>query len=337
MPKVESARARILEVNPHVEVSVYQEKLTAANAMRVLEPYDVIVDGSDNFPTRYLVNDACVLLGKPLVYGAILKFEGQASVFNYKGGPNYRDLLPQAPPTGQTFSAGVCNLRMWTCWPAQMADTDLRVIRAGAVPSCAEGGVLGVLCGVIGGIQATEAIKIITGIGEPLSGRIVMYDALNMRMREARLAKNPDLAPITALPQPQPQPDTTQTQAPAGTEPCAVEQARRGPGGVVDISVEEALRRLQRGWAPFVLDVRLPQEADIVRLPFTDRLCPHREVDGIAAELPQDQDILVYCKMGGRSAQACEALEAAGVQNLYNLEGGITAWAKKVDQSMPVY
>lgn len=310
--KVSSAERRIHDVNPHVQVDSYQEKLSTENALRILAPYDVVVDGTDNFPTRYLVNDACVILGKPLIYGAILRFEGQASVFNYQGGPNYRDLLPEPPAPGD-------------------------------VPSCAEGGVLGVLPGVIGCIQATEAIKVLTGIGKPLSGRILIYNALDMTFRECGLMPNPDAPKITSLidydcfcadrkqpqaQQQQQQPQVVSTQTPTPTQPGAA--FRR-------ISVKDARSKFEQGWAPFVLDVRLPQEADIVKLPFSDLLCPHRQVAEVAAQLPRDIDILVYCKVGGRSAQACETLQSMGFTNLINLEGGITAWAKEVDARMPVY
>jgi adenylyltransferase/sulfurtransferase len=297
--KVVSAKERILDINPNVQIDLHEEPLNSENALRILEPYDVVADGTDNFPTRYLVNDACVLLDKPNVYASIFKFEGQATVFNYRGGPNYRDLYPEPPPPG-------------------------------LVPSCAEGGVLGILPGVMGCIQATETIKILLGRGDTLSGRLLLYDALNMRFRELKLRPLPDAPPITEL---------------------IDYQQFCGFGGATDhdddapqdthheISVSEAKRRLDEGWRPYVLDVRAPHEADIVKFDFMDRLQPHTKVLEIAEELPRDCDLLVSCKMGRRSQMACEALAGAGFDpaRLYNLSGGITAWAREVDPSMPVY
>ncbi len=299
-PKVQSAAERIHDINPEVRVDLYEEALTSANALRILEPYDVVVDGTDNFPTRYLVNDACVILGKPNVYGSIFKFEGQASVFNHQGGPNYRDLYPEPPPPG-------------------------------LVPSCAEGGVLGILPGVIGCIQATETLKILLGKGTTLSGRLLLYDALEMRFRELKLRRDPDALPITELI------DYVQfCGAPAN------DHETTGDDSTVSynrIDVQTANARLQTGWKPYVLDVRRPPEAEIVRFDFADRLQPHGDVLSIADDLPRDRDILVHCKMGGRSATACAMLLGAGFDptRLYNLEGGIVGWATHVDRSMPTY
>jgi len=295
-PKLHSARDRILDINPRCQVDLYEVALTSENALEILAPYDVVVDGTDNFPTRYLVNDACVILGKPNVYGSIFKFEGQASVFNYGNGPNYRDLYPEPPPPG-------------------------------LVPSCAEGGVLGVLPGVIGCIQATETIKLLLGQGTSLSGRLLLYDALNMRFRELKLRRDPDAKPITALI------DYQQfCGVPHGTpEPEADMPAFHR------IQVQDAQRRLQEGWKPFVLDTRKPHEADIVRLPFTDALIPHELVAARVDELPRDRDILVYCRSGVRSGKAAEALVAAGFSSVTNLEGGVLAWANEIDPSMPTY
>ncbi len=294
LPKVQSAKARLADINPHIQIDVYEVPLTSENALRILEPYDVVVDGTDNFPTRYLVNDACVLLGKPNVYGSIFKFEGQATVFNYQGGPNYRDLYPEPPPPG-------------------------------LVPSCAEGGVLGILPGVIGCIQANETLKILLGKGETLSGRLLLYDAMNLKFRELKLRPDPNAQPITGLVDYQqfcgiP----TQDEAPAN-EPFT------------RLEISEIEDRLGEGWAPYVLDVRKAFEAEIVSLEFADRLQPHTEVLDIIAELPRDRDILVHCKMGGRSAQACAALAGAGFERLFNMEGGIRGWAEQVDDSLPVY
>lgn len=299
-PKVQSAKDRIHDINPNVQVDIFEEALTSENALRILGPYDVVVDGTDNFPTRYLVNDACVILGKPNVYGSIFKFEGQASVFNYEGGPNYRDLYPEPPPPG-------------------------------LVPSCAEGGVLGILPGVIGCIQATETIKILLGKGTSLSGRLLLYDAMNMRFRELKLRCDPESPKITELI------DYEQfCGVPANDHQS---EALEEDVGFQRIDVGAAKAKMDGGWAPYVLDVRRENEAQIVKLSFDDRLQPHSEILAIASELPKDRDILVYCKMGGRSAQACEDLIGAGFDKarLFNLQGGITSWAKEVDTSLPTY
>jgi molybdopterin/thiamine biosynthesis adenylyltransferase/rhodanese-related sulfurtransferase len=294
--KVESAAARIAEVNPHVQVDVYNEMVDSENALRLFEPYDVIVDGTDNFPTRYLVNDACVMLGKPNVYGSIFKFEGQASVFNYQDGPHYRDLYPEPPPPGM-------------------------------VPSCAEGGVLGILPGVIGCIQATETIKILLGKGDTLSGRLLIYDALKMKFRELKLRKAPDRQPITEL---------IDYQQFCGVAVGQEDLPSQGHG-FERLSAKDAKAKLDGGWKPYILDVRKPHEAEIVKFDFADRLEPHEQIAGIANELPRDRDILIHCKLGGRSAQACTALKEAGFERLYNLEGGIVGWAKDVDPTMTTY
>ena len=295
-PKLESARARILDINPRCQVDLYPVALASDNALDILRPYDVVVDGTDNFPTRYLVNDACVLLGKPNVYGSIFKFEGQASVFNYQDGPNYRDLYPEPPPPG-------------------------------LVPSCAEGGVLGILPGVIGCIQATETIKILLGKGTTLSGRLLLYDALNMRFRELKVRRDPDAPKIEGLI------DYLQF--------CGVPHAGEGAApvgeGFARLSVQEIAAKRAAGWAPFVLDVRKPHEADIVRFPWADALIPHDEVAAHLDQIPRDRDILVHCKLGGRSSKAAQALVEAGYTRVTNMEGGITAWAKELDPSMPVY
>jgi adenylyltransferase/sulfurtransferase len=294
--KVISARDRIHDINPNIIVETFEEPLTAENALRLFANYDVVVDGTDNFPTRYLVNDACVLAGKPNVYGSIFRFEGQATVFNYQGGPNSRDLYPEPPPPG-------------------------------LVPSCAEGGVLGILPGVIGTIQATETLKILLGIGTTLSGRLLLYDALNMKFRELKLRRDPDAKPITEL---------IDYEWFCGTKAAPTEETPMSEP-FQRISVTDAKARLDGGWAPFVLDVRKPHEADIVKLAFADRLQPHEDVAAIAAELPRDRDILIHCKLGGRSAKAAETLAALGFTRVFNLEGGITAWAQQIDTSMPTY
>ncbi len=290
--KVESARDRLKDINPHVQVDLFDVPLTSENALEIMEPYDVVVDGTDNFPTRYLVNDACVILNKPNVYGSIFKFEGQATVFNYEGGPNYRDLYPEPPPPG-------------------------------LVPSCAEGGVLGILPGVIGCIQATETIKILLGQGTTLAGRLVVYNALDMTFRELKLRKDPNCPEISELI------DYQQFCGIPGQEEANVD--------FTQISVQETKERLDEVWEPYVLDVRGQQEADIVSFEFADQLQPHTDVLSIVDELPRDRDILVHCKMGGRSAYACEVLAEAGFTRLFNLDGGIVGWAQQIDPNMPTY
>jgi len=297
-PKVVSAVERLEDLNPHVQFDVYEEPLTAENALRILEPYDVVVDGTDNCPTRYLVNDACVILGKPNVYGSVFKFEGQASVFNYQDGPQYRDLYPEPPPPGM-------------------------------VPSCAEGGVLGILPGLIGCIQATETVKILLGRGNTLSGRLLLYDALNMKFRELKLRKDPSVEVPTEL---------IDYEMFCGVPALEQEHMESNEDeGFERISAQDANQRLEDGWKPFVLDVRNDNEASIVSFEFVDRLQPHDTVTSIADELPRDRDILVHCKSGGRSAKAARALADAGFERLFNLEGGINGWAADIDPSMPSY
>ncbi|CAM9498809.1 unnamed protein product [Chrysoparadoxa australica] len=296
--KVESAKARIADINPFVNVEVHQGQLSSSNALDTLKGYDVVLDGSDNFPTKYLVNDACAILGIPNVYGAILGFEGQVSVFSYNGGPNYRDLLPVPPPPGE-------------------------------VPSCAEGGVLGILPGVIGCLQATEVVKLLLGRGEVLSGRLLVYNALSMTFKESPIASV--TPPVTSL---------VDYQGFCGfSTGDASSDEEKEPEPFTRLDVTECVERLQEGWSPYVLDVRLPQEAAIASLPFVDQLCPHRQVASIVGDLPAESDILVHCKVGGRSAIACGLLAGAGVDSnrLYNMDGGIKAWAEQVDGSMVVY
>ena len=300
-PKVDSAEARVTGINPHVNFVKHNLRITPDNALDIIREYDLVLDGSDNFPTRYLVNDACVILDKPLIYGAIQKFEGQVSVFNYRGGPNYRDLFPEPPPPGE-------------------------------VPSCAEGGVLGVLPGVIGCMQATEAIKVCLGVEEgTLSGRLLLYDAMRMRFHEVRLKPTPNAKPITSLVNYDGfcgVPSSGGAPAPPPEEPF------------VSISAADVSRRMtQEGWKPFVLDVRSAAEAKIVSFPFADMLQPHRQVSHVASVLPRDRDILVHCKGGIRSKAACQTLADLGFEKakLYSMDGGIIGWAKNVDKSMPLY
>jgi molybdopterin/thiamine biosynthesis adenylyltransferase/rhodanese-related sulfurtransferase len=295
-PKVESAKNRILEINPYCQVDVYNTALKADNALELFANYDVIVDGTDNFPTRYLVNDACVLTGKPNVYGSIFRFEGQATVFNYEGGPNYRDLYPEPPPPG-------------------------------LVPSCAEGGVLGILPGIIGLIQATETVKILLGIGTTLSGRLLLYDALKMSFRELKLRKNPDTPPITRLI------DYEQF--------CGIPPARAGEQAEIpEITVDELKAWMDAGKEFVLVDVRNPNEWELGRIPGA-HLIPLPQIengDGVeqVRRLLNGSELVVHCKSGVRSAKALKILKAAGIEGK-NLRGGILAWAEAYDPSIPKY
>ena len=301
--KLASARDRLHGINPHVDIQTYEAALSSENALKLFEPYDVILDGTDNFPTRYLTNDACVLLGKPNAYGSIFRFEGQASVFATKDGPCYRCLYPEPPPPG-------------------------------LVPSCAEGGVLGVLPGIIGVIQATEAIKLVTGIGEPLIGRFLIYDALRMRFRELKLKKDPD-CPVCGT-----HPTVTKLidyQEFCGIHPAAPESPTvRTPGNALEITSVELKQRLDRGDKLTLVDVREPNEYQINRIPGTV-LIPLGDVPRRYAELDKDAEIVVHCKMGGRSAKAADFLRSVGFKRVLNLKGGILDWIDKVDPSQPKY
>ncbi|MGE5655240.1 MAG: molybdopterin-synthase adenylyltransferase MoeB [Actinomycetota bacterium] len=299
-PKIQSAKNRILEINPYCQVDLYETRITSANALEIVKPYDVIVDGTDNFPTRYLVNDACVLLNKPNVYGSIFRFEGQATVFNYQDGPNYRDLYPEPPPPGM-------------------------------VPSCAEGGVLGVLCGIIGTIQATETVKIILGEGRTLSGRLLLYNALEMSFRELKLRPNPVRPVIEQLI------DYEQF--------CGIPQARAQEAKqqmeIPEMTVLELKQLIDSGAKDFVLvDVRNPNEYDIAKIPGSV-LVPLPDIErgeGVekVKELLNGHRLIAHCKMGGRSAKALAILKDAGIEGV-NVKGGITAWSKEVDSSVPQY
>jgi adenylyltransferase/sulfurtransferase len=298
-PKIESAKHRILEINPHCQVDLHETALTSENALEIIEPYDLVCDGTDNFPTRYLVNDACVLLGKPNVYGSIFRFEGQATVFNHEGGPNYRDLFPEPPPPGM-------------------------------VPSCAEGGVVGVLPGIIGVIQATEAVKLITGIGTTLSGRLLLFDALKMSFRELRLRPSPDRPVIEELI------DYQEFCGVGGTAPGQEEA-----GVVPSITVAE-LQTIINGQVEdiLLLDVRNPQEADIAVIPGSVLVPLDRIESGEAIEdvrrLAEGRKLYVHCKLGGRSAKALIALGRHGIEGV-NVAGGIDAWSQEVDPAVPRY
>jgi adenylyltransferase/sulfurtransferase len=299
-PKIKSAKERILGINPYCQVDLYETALSSANALDILAPYDVIIDGTDNFPTRYLTNDACVLLNKPNVYGSIFRFEGQATVFNYEGGPNYRDLYPEPPPPGM-------------------------------VPSCAEGGVLGVLCGIIGTIQATEAIKIILGAENTLSGRLLLYNAWDMKFRELKLRPNPERPVIEKL---------IDYQEFCGI-PQAAAAAAEASNMIPEMTVQELKQLLDSGKDDFVLlDVRNPNEYEIAKIDGSV-LIPLPELEdgsGIekVKELANGHRLIAHCKLGGRSAKALNILKQAGIEGT-NVKGGITAWSQEVDPSIPQY
>ncbi len=299
-PKIQSAKDRILEINPNCQVDLYETRLTSENALEILEPYDIVVDGTDNFPTRYLVNDACVLLNKPNVYGSIFRFEGQATVFNYQEGPNYRDLYPEPPPPGM-------------------------------VPSCAEGGVLGILPGIIGVIQATETVKIILGQGNTLSGRLLLYNALNMTFRELKLRPNPERPVIEKL---------IDYEFFCGVTQAKAEERQRQME-MQEMTVQELKQLLDSGADDFVLlDVRNPNEYQIAKIPGSV-LVPLPEIEngpGVekVKELLNGHRLIAHCKMGGRSAKALGILKEAGIEGI-NVKGGITAWSKEIDPSVPEY
>jgi adenylyltransferase/sulfurtransferase len=296
--KLESASERLLALNPEVEIRTHETRLTSENALGILKDYDVVVDGTDNFPTRYLVNDACVLLGKPNVYGSIFRFEGQASVFSTADGPCYRCLYPEPPPPG-------------------------------LVPSCAEGGVLGVLPGTIGLIQATEAVKLLLGIGEPLVGRLLLYDALRTSFRTLRLRKDPD-CPVCG-------PNPTVHELIDYQQFCGIapEQAEVLPQRD-SVGPLELKRMLDRGAPLFLLDVREPYEWQICRISGAT-LIPLGQLPARMSELSITDDMVVFCHNGGRSAKAVEFLRKHGFSKVRNLKGGILAWADQVDPSMPRY
>ncbi len=298
-PKIESAKNRILEINPFCQVDLYETRVSSENAIAIATPYDIIIDGTDNFPTRYLMNDVSVLLNKPNVYGSIFRFEGQATVFNYEGGPNYRDLYPEPPPPGM-------------------------------VPSCAEGGVLGVLCGVIGSIQATEAIKIILGQGTTLSGRLLLYNALDMTFRQLKLRPNPVRPVIEKL---------IDYEQFCGIPQAKAEEAEQQK--IPEMTVTELKELIDSGAKDFVLlDVRNPNEYQIAQIPGSV-LVPLPDIEhgaGIAKvkELLNGHRLIAHCKMGGRSAKALGILKEAGIEGI-NVKGGINAWSQEVDSSVPQY
>lgn len=298
-PKIESARQRILEINPHCQVDLYNTRLQASNALEIVSNYDIVVDGTDNFPTRYLVNDACVLTSTPNVYGSIFRFEGQATVFNYEDGPNYRDLYPEPPPPG-------------------------------LVPSCAEGGVLGILPGIIGVIQATETVKILLGVGTTLSGRLLLYDSLKMSFRELKLRKNPATPPITGLI------DYEQF--------CGIPQAQADEAKTTDeiptLTVADLKARMEAGKDFILVDVRNLNEYEIGKIPGST-LIPLPEIENGSGveqvrQLVNGSELIVHCKSGVRSAKALAILKSAGIDG-QNLQGGILAWGEAYDPALPRY
>ena len=298
--KLDSAIDTLKEINPHIQLDRYEVALNSENALDILNDYDIVIDGTDNFPTRYLVNDACVLLGKVNVYGSIFRFEGQATVFGYPGGPCYRCLYPEPPPPG-------------------------------LVPSCAEGGVLGILPGIIGVIQATEAVKLIIGKGEPLVGRLLLYDALGMKFRELKLRRNPE-CPMCGD-------NRTIHKLIDYHQFCGIPQQPPAPEpGVTESEIEvTALKtKIDRGDQFVLVDVREPHEFQIGRIPGS-LLIPLGELPKRMNELNVGDEIVVHCKSGMRSAKAQTLLQQSGFKNVKNLKGGILAWSDKVDPSVPKY
>ena len=298
--KTESAAEHLRAINPEIQITTYDTRISSANAMELIRPYDIVIDGTDNFPTRYLVNDACVLLGKPNIYGSIYRFEGQVSVFAPPAGPCYRCLFAEPPPPGM-------------------------------VPSCAEGGVLGILPGVIGCIQATEAVKLILGVGEPLIGRLLLYDALEMKFREVRFQRDPQCPLCGEQPTLHELIDYKQFCGVRGQEaPAAPLESE------FEITVEEVKARIDRGDDFDILDVRNPEEWQICRIEGA-KLIPLGELPGRIQELDPARELVVHCKGGARSAKAVELLRQAGFGKVKNVRGGISEWASKIDPSMPTY
>jgi sulfur-carrier protein adenylyltransferase/sulfurtransferase len=303
--KVESARAKLLDLNPDIQIDIYNEPFTSANAMRIAKDYDVLIDGTDNFPTRYLTNDVCVLLGKPNVYGSIFRFDGQLSVFDARLGPCYRCLFPEPPPPG-------------------------------LVPSCAEGGVLGVLPGTIGTLQATEALKVLLGVGEPMIGKLLLYNALDMSFDFVKLKKNPKCRVCG--------PEADIRELIDYEEFCGVPGHDHGDEGSAgagwDITATELAEHLRAsstlGARPVLLDVREPHELEISALPNAVNI-PLGQLAGRLSELDSAGEMVVFCKGGTRSARALELLVSAGFKKVKNLKGGINAWARDVDTELPIY
>jgi len=298
--KLDSAEEKLIALNPAIHIVKHDTMLSSANALDILKDYDIVADGTDNFPTRYLVNDACVLLGKPNVYGSIFRFEGQASVFATEAGPCYRCLYPEPPPPG-------------------------------LVPSCAEGGVLGILPGLVGVIQATEVIKLILGKGESLVGRLLLVDALNMRFRELKLRKNPE-CPVCGV-----NPTVTKLidyQHFCGIVPDTPED-KSMKNGIPQLSVKELKRRMDADEDVYLIDVREPFEYQIAQI--GGKLIPQNDVPNRLAEIDRDREVIVHCKSGGRSQRIAELLKQAGYPRVVNLAGGILAWSDQIDPKVPKY
>jgi molybdopterin/thiamine biosynthesis adenylyltransferase/rhodanese-related sulfurtransferase len=297
-PKIEAAADHLRNLNPEIQIDTYETRLTSENALDLFKDYDIIVDGTDNFPTRYLVNDACVLLGKPNVYGSIFRFEGQITIFGAPGGPCYRCLYPEPPPPG-------------------------------LVPSCAEGGVLGVLPGIVGTIQAAETLKLIIGKGEPLIGRLLLFDALAMKFRELKLRKNVECPVCGDHP--------TVTKLIDYAEFCGIrgEEAPAVPTTVPEITPRELKARLDHGDDIYILDVREPHEYQICNI--GGHLIPLGDLSRRVNELDSSREIVAHCRSGKRSAEASEFLRKAGFRKIWNLKGGILAWSDEVDPSVPKY
>jgi adenylyltransferase/sulfurtransferase len=299
--KLQSAKDRLQAINPEVQIDLYETRLTSANALKIFDPYDIVIDGTDNFPTRYLVNDACVLLKKPNVYGSIFRFDGQASVFYPPQGPCYRCLYPEPPPPGE-------------------------------VPSCAEGGVLGILPGLIGCIQATEGVKLILGKGSTLIGRLLLYDALQMKFQEFKVKRNPKCPMCGEHP--------TITKLIDYEQFCGIRGQESTPppaaGSEWEITVDELKNRLDRNDRVFILDVRNPEEFQICRIPGST-LLPLPELPQRFKELNPDQEMVIHCKSGMRSLKATNFLRQQGFNKVKNLKGGILAWATTIDPKMPKY
>jgi len=293
-PKVDAAKRKLLALNPHIQIATYNIRLTSQNALEIIEPYDVVADGTDNFPTRYLVNDACVMLGKTNVYASIFRFEGQLSVFNYLDkdgdrGPTYRDLFPTPPPPG-------------------------------LVPSCAEGGVIGVLPGILGSLQANEVIKVVSGVGDPLAGRLFLIDTLSFETRTLKINKS-ELTPVI-------------DQLIDYEMFCGISD--QSVSNVNEISVNELRDKIDRHEKFQLIDVREPYEYEIANI--GGELMPLGQLDQFVRQIDKDKTVILYCKVGERSARAIEYLQDNhGFKNLYNLKGGITAWAEKIDQNLAVY
>jgi adenylyltransferase/sulfurtransferase len=298
--KLDSAEEKLTALNPAINIVKHDTMLSSANALEIMKDYDIVADGTDNFPTRYLVNDACVLLGKPNVYGSIFRFEGQASVFATEAGPCYRCLYPEPPPPG-------------------------------LVPSCAEGGVLGILPGLVGVIQATEVIKLILGKGDTLVGRLLLVDALNMRFRELKLRKNPE-CPVCGT-------NPTVTALIDYEHFCGIvpetPQEKNVKNGIPQLTVKELKARRDAGEDIFLLDVREPYEYQIAQIGGT--LIPQNDVPNRLSEIPRDREIIVHCRSGARSQKIAEFLKQSGYKDVVNVAGGILAWSDEIDPSVQKY